>query len=106
MQRDYNAQQHESPRDTDSDAVDEGPLSSPPQHSGREDHLVDLFKAQTSPALMKSYVDSMGPRPEGASRKKASIVSYLESAGLVGNTESISLVGNTESIRLLHLRNR
>ena len=101
MQRYDDAQQHESPRDTDSDAVDEGPISSPPQHSGREDHLVDLFKAQMSPALMKSYVDSMGPRPEGASRKKARKVSYSESTGDVGNGKSIGLSEFTYAERKL-----
>jgi len=45
---------------------------------------------------MKTYVDNT-PRPMGAPRKKASIVSYLESAGLVGNTESISLKTLTSS---------
>jgi hypothetical protein len=95
-QRDYDAQQHETPRDTDSGAVDEDPIPSPPEHSEREDRLFDLFKSQMSPSLMKTYVDST-PRPVGAPRKKASIVSYLESAGLVGNTESISLKTLTSS---------
>ena len=54
-----------------------------------------------SPALMKSYVDSMGPRPEGALRKKARKVSYSESTGDVGNGKSIGLSELTYAERKL-----
>ncbi len=52
LQRDDDAQQHDSLCDTDSDAVEDA-ISSPPEYSEREARLVDLFKSQMSPALMK-----------------------------------------------------
>ena len=101
LQRDDNAQQDDLSRDSESEAVDEDPIPSPPEHSEREDRLFDLFKSQMSTSLLKNYFDNM-PRPvrAHAQSKKARFVSYLESAGLdrlVGNTESISLKTLTSS---------
>ena len=90
MQCDDDAQQDDSSRDSESEAVDEDPIPSPPDHSERDDRRFDLFKSQMSTFLMKNYFDNM-PRSVRAQSKKARFVSYLESAGLVGNTESISL---------------
>ena len=90
MQRCENdVQKHDSLRHTDTDAV-EDQISSPPEHSEREDRLVFLFRAQISPELMQKYVEDM-PRPQGAPRKRARIVTYSESAGIVRNTEPIGL---------------
>ena len=100
MQRDDDAQQDDSSRDSNSDAVDEDPIPSPPEFSEREDRLFDLFKSQMSPSLMKNYVDNM-PRPDGAPRKKSRIVSYSESAGNAGNGESISFRAFTYAERKL-----
>ena len=100
MQRDDDAQQDDSSRDSNSDAVDEDPIPSPPEFSEREDRLVDLFKSQMSPSLMKNYVDNM-PLPDGALRKKSCIVSYSESAGNAGNGESISFRAFTYAERKL-----
>ena len=100
LQRDDDVQQQDSPRDPDSDAV-EDQISPPPEYSEHEDRLIDLFKSQMSPSLMKNYVDNMPPRPEGAPRKKARIVSYSESAGNVGNTEVIGFMTFTYSERKL-----
>ena len=90
------AQQNDSSRDSESEAVDEDPIPSPPDHSERDDRRFDLFKSQMSTSLMKNYFDNM-PRTVRAQSKKARFVSYLESAGLVGNTESISLKTFTSS---------
>ena len=43
-----------------------------------------------SPELMQKNVEEM-PRPQGAPRKRARIVTYSESAGIVRNTEPIGL---------------
>jgi len=104
LQRDDDAQQDDSSRDSELEAVDEDPIPSPPEHSEREDSLFDLFKSQMSTSLMKNYFDNM-PRTVRAQSKKARFVSYLESACLVGNTESISLKTFTSSEQVTGNRN-
>ena len=105
LQCDDDAQQDDSSRDSESEAV--YPMPSPPDHSECDDRLFDLFKSQMSTSLMKNYFDNM-PRTVRAQSKKARFVSYLESAGLVtlvGNTKSISLKIFTSSEQVTGNRN-
>ncbi len=89
QRRKDNVQQHDSLRDTNTDDVADQKYS-PPEHSKREERVVSIFRAQTSPESMQKYVEDM-PRPQGAPRKLARIVSYSESAGIVRNTDPIGL---------------
>ena len=92
QRREDDVQQHDSLRDTVTDAS-EDQISSPheyDEYSEREDRQVSLFRAQMSPELMQKYVEEM-PRPQGAPRKRARIVTYSESAGIVRKTERIGL---------------
>jgi len=88
QRREDDVQHHDSLRHTNTDAV-EDQLSSPheyDEYSEREDRQVSLFRAQMSPELMQKNVEEM-PRPQGALKKRACIVTYSESAGIVRNTE-------------------
>ena len=98
QRREDDVQQHDSLRNTVTDAS-EDQISSPHEHdeySERKDRLVSLFRPQMSPELMQKYVEEM-PRPQGAPRKRARIVTYSESAGIVRNTEPIGLKTFTSS---------
>ena len=100
QRREDDVHQHASLRDTVTNAS-EDKISSPREYdaySEREDCLVSLFRAQMSPELMQKYVEEM-PRPQGAPRKRARIVTYSESAGIVRNTETIGLKTFTSSER-------
>ena len=102
QRREDDVQQHDSLRDTDTDAVEDqiSSLHEYDEYSEREDRLVSLFRAQMSPELMQKYVEEM-PRPEGAPRKRARIVTYSESARIVTNTKLIGLKTFKISERML-----
>ena len=92
QRREDDVQQHDSLRDTVTDAS-EDQISSPheyDEYSERVDPQVSLFRAQMSPELMQTNVEEM-PRPHGAPKRRARIVTYSESAGIVRNTEPIGL---------------
>ena len=102
QRREDDVQQHDSLRDTDTEAV-EDQISSPheyDEYSEREDRLVSLFRAQMSPELMQKYLEDM-PCRQSAPRKRARIVTYSESASIVTNTKLIGLKTFTISERML-----
>ena len=102
QRREDDVQQHDSLRDTDTDAVEDqiSSLHEYDEYSEREDRLVSLFRAQMSPELMQKYIEDM-PCRQGAPRKRARIVTYSESASIVTNTKLIGLKTFTISERML-----